>query len=113
MVRAITVCTTPVQKLRLWTESVLEATRLIKSHGIDFRGDDMPSLVLFLIVSVDSVDLVAQVPHLQYCPPQFSRSAGGFQVQLAKLFLVDEVDFEEYRLNVDGSILPKHGISIL
>jgi len=83
MVRAITLCTTPVQKLRLWTESVLEATRLIKSHGIDFGGDDMPSLVLFLIVNVESFDLVAQV-------------------QIAKLFLVDEVDYEELELNVEG-----------
>jgi len=87
MVRAMALCATPVQKVRLWTEAMLEAAQLIKTHTRDgecaLGGDDLPSLVLFLVCNADCDDLVAQV-------------------QVAKLFILDDSHSMEYELHPKG-----------
>jgi len=90
MVRAMSLCTTPVQKVRLWTESILEAANLIQSQtNSQLGGDDLPSLVLFLVCHADCEDLVAQV-------------------EVARVFMIDldGGDPEQFSLHKDGLHIP-------
>eukprot|EP00656_Telonema_subtile_P041103 TRINITY_DN4621_c0_g1_i1.p1 TRINITY_DN4621_c0_g1~~TRINITY_DN4621_c0_g1_i1.p1 ORF type:complete len:815 (+),score=129.19 TRINITY_DN4621_c0_g1_i1:50-2494(+) len=64
MVLAMGKCTTPVQKVRLWTESILQAASLINTflpQGEVIGGEDLPSLVLFLTCHAECDNLAAQV----------------------------------------------------
>jgi len=88
MVKAMALCTTPVQKVRLWTEAILEASSLISlqlPNGDPLGGDDLPSLVLFLVCHAECDDIAAQV-------------------QVASLFLMDPHgrDKEDYALHYKG-----------
>jgi len=88
MVSAMGQTATPVQKVRLWVEAVLEASHLIGTHlsvcdpdaqGQGLGGDDLPSLVLFLTAMADCEHVVAQAT-------------------LASCFAVDEYDKDEFDL---------------
>lgn len=80
---------TPIQKVRLWVEAVLEATHLINTHltvvakpGSSSKGltaEDLPTLVLFLTTMADCEHMVAQAT-------------------MAALFTVDEFDVQEHDL---------------
>eukprot|EP00656_Telonema_subtile_P041105 TRINITY_DN4621_c0_g1_i7.p1 TRINITY_DN4621_c0_g1~~TRINITY_DN4621_c0_g1_i7.p1 ORF type:complete len:565 (+),score=74.29 TRINITY_DN4621_c0_g1_i7:61-1755(+) len=70
MVLAMGKCTTPVQKVRLWTESILQAASLINTflpQGEVIGGEDLPSLVLFLTCHAECDSLASQVSAWGQC----------------------------------------------
>jgi hypothetical protein len=88
MVVAMIRCTTPVQKVRLWTESILQAASLINTFlpdGEVIGAEDLPSLVLFLTCHSDCEQLAAQV-------------------EFVRLFIVDPdgQDRQDYQLHQDS-----------
>ena len=91
MTSALDQVATPVQMVRLWAESMLEAINLVNKNlfGEDgesvLGGDDIPSVVLVL---------TCLVGHLGNCPEM------TYHVKLAKLFCLDNygVDGQKYRL---------------
>lgn len=79
MVMAMAACQTPVQRVRLWSESILQAKAVIESllpKGKLLGGPDLPSLALFLVTYAECVDIVKEV-------------------ELAKLFAVSW-DYRDY-----------------
>jgi len=99
MVLAMIKCTTPVQKVRLWTESILQAASLINTflpNGQEIGAEDMPSLVLFLTCHAECEQLAAQV-------------------EFTRLFIVDPDGFdrEEFGLHRDSGFAEQIGEQIV
>lgn len=117
MVCAMQVCTTPVQKVRLWAEAIVEAISLINAQFPSSEpsqpeelqqnaigGPDIPSLVLFLTCTNECKELYVEAKLARlFCLDNYGEDAKEFGLVPGGLYtdLAEQYAFQAEKRSID------------
>lgn len=109
MVCAMQFCTTPVQKVRLWAEAIVEAISLINvqfpeqsANGIG--GPDIPSLVLFLTCTNECKQLFVEAKLARlFCLDNYGQDERDFKLLTGGLYsdIAEQYAFQAEKRSID------------